>query len=90
MSESKPNLVAGIVIAGLIFTALMVVLVSEPFPGSTMSHSEMIPTQPGGEIGGAMSRFLWDFRGLDLTFQTLVLFTTAICCLALLREEMKH
>jgi multisubunit Na+/H+ antiporter MnhB subunit len=83
-------MVAGIVIAGLIFTAFMIILVSEPFPSSTMAHTEMIPTQPGGELGSAMSRFLWDFRGMDLTFQTLVLFTTAICCLALLREEVRH
>ena len=90
MSDSKTSMVAGIFIAGLIFTALMIVLVSEPFPSTTMAHNEMIPIQPGSEIGGAMSRFLWDFRGMDLTFQTLVLFTTAICCLALLREEMKQ
>lgn len=90
MSDFKTNTVAGILVAGLIFTALMIIIVSEPFPSSTMAHSEMIPTQPGGELGSAMSKFLWDFRGMDLTFQTLVLFTTAICCLALLREEMKQ
>jgi multisubunit Na+/H+ antiporter MnhB subunit len=81
---------AGVAVAVVLFAALMMVVLSEPFPTSTLAHSEMIPTQPGAEIGGAMSRFLWDFRGMDLTFQTLVLFTTAICCLALLREELKH
>jgi multisubunit Na+/H+ antiporter MnhB subunit len=35
-----------------------------------------------------MSGFLWDFRGLDLFFQTLLLFATAICCLAMLKEEL--
>jgi hypothetical protein len=34
-----------------------------------------------------MSGFLWNFRGLDLLMQTLILFATAISCLALLREE---
>jgi multisubunit Na+/H+ antiporter MnhB subunit len=36
-----------------------------------------------------MGNFLWDFRGLDLMMQSLILFATAISCLALLREE-KH
>ncbi len=40
-------------------------------------------------LGGEMSNFLWNFRGLDLIMQTLILFATAISCLALLREE-KH
>lgn len=90
MSESNVGKAAGVAVAVLLFAALMMVVLSEPFPYTTMAHSEMIPTQPGAEIGSAMSGFLWDFRGMDLTFQTLVLFTTAICCLALLREEMKQ
>jgi len=89
MSAEKTSLYAGIVISALIFGALMLVLVNQPFPSSKLVHSEMIPTQPGSQIGGAMSGFLWDFRGMDLVFQTLILFTTAICCLALLREEMR-
>lgn len=90
MSDSKTNRVAVIAVSVILFMALMTVLIREPFPSSTLAHSEMISTKPGTEIGGAMSRFLWDFRGMDLTFQTIVLFTTAICCLALLREEMKQ
>jgi multisubunit Na+/H+ antiporter MnhB subunit len=87
MSESRTSLYAGIVIAVLILGALVLILVNEPFPSSELVHSELIPTQPGSQIGGAMSGFLWDFRGLDLLFQTLILFATAICCLAMLREE---
>jgi len=89
MSENKTNLYVGAVISALIFGALTLVLVSAPFPSSRLVHSELISTQPGSQIGGAMSGFLWDFRGLDLVFQTLILFTTAICCLALLREEIR-
>jgi multisubunit Na+/H+ antiporter MnhB subunit len=89
MSDSTSKVTVALVVV-LIFASLMMVLVRDPFPSSTMVHSEMISTQPGSEIGSAMSKFLWDFRGMDLTFQTLILFTTAICCLALLREEMKH
>jgi multisubunit Na+/H+ antiporter MnhB subunit len=89
MSENKTSLYVGIVISVFIFGALALVLVTEPFPRSKLVHSELIPTQPGSHIGGAMSGFLWDFRGLDLVFQTLILFATAICCLALLREETR-
>jgi len=90
LSENKNTTIIGVAISLLMFTSFMVVLTQSPFPHSTATHSEMIQTKPGSEIGGSMSRFLWDFRGLDLTFQTLILFSTAICCLALLREEYKQ
>jgi multisubunit Na+/H+ antiporter MnhB subunit len=89
MGESK-NTAIGVVISLLMFAAFMVILAREPFPNSALAHSEKIETNPGSEIGAAMSKFLWDFRGFDLTFQTLILFTTAVCCLALLREEVRH
>jgi len=89
MSESKTILLAGLVLSAVILGGFYYILASEPFPSSSLVHSEMIPIQPGSRIGGAMSGFLWDFRGMDLMFQTLILFTTAICCLALLREEMR-
>ena len=78
----------GAVAAILIFATFMSVLTTEPFPSATVAHSEFVPTEPGAEIGRTVSKFLWDYRGFDLTFQTLILFTTAICCLALLREEI--
>jgi multisubunit Na+/H+ antiporter MnhB subunit len=87
MSESKTILLVGLVLSAVILGGFLCILASELFPSSSLVHSEMIPIQPGSRIGGAMSGFLWDFRGMDLMFQTLVLFTTAICCLALLREE---
>jgi multisubunit Na+/H+ antiporter MnhB subunit len=89
MSDSKTIMLAGLVLSAVILGGFLYILASEPFPSSSLVHSEMIPIQPGSRIGGAMSGFLWDFRGMDLMFQTLVLFTTATCCLALLREEMR-
>jgi multisubunit Na+/H+ antiporter MnhB subunit len=88
LNDIKPSKIAGVVLSVLIFASFMFILAREPFPSSTSAHSEFVPTQPGGEIGIAMSKFLWDFRGFDLTFQTLILFTTAVCCLALLKEEI--
>ena len=87
MSKKGNTLLIGLLISILFFASLMIVLTSEPFPRSQLSHSEIIPTKPFSDIGGAMSRFLWDFRGLDLSFQTLIILTTAICCLTLLRKE---
>ncbi len=87
MSDKEVNPLLGVVAVILIFSTFMVILSGEPFPRSTGAHSEFVPTNPGTEIGGSVSKFLWDFRGFDLSFQTLILFTTAICCLALLREE---
>lgn len=89
MSRDKTSTSVRVLTSLIIFVTLMFVLVRTPFPSSEFSHSELIPTKPTGEIGGSMSKFLWDFRGFDLMYQTLILFTTAICCLALLREEIK-
>ncbi len=77
------------VAAALLLVAFLYLLSSSPFPYATYTSPERLPVTPGSDLGGGMSLFLWDFRGLDLIIQTLVLFATAISCLALLREE-KH
>jgi multisubunit Na+/H+ antiporter MnhB subunit len=88
MSESdSAAAVAGALLSVLLFASFMYIVSTVPFPGGSYVHSELIPTNPPSRIGGAMSTFLWNFRGLDLLIQTIVLFTTAVCCLALLREE---
>ena len=38
-------------------------------------------------IGQRVSRFLWNYRVLDLMGQAFVLFAAATCCMALLRVE---
>jgi len=42
------------------------------------------------QLGGGFSGFLWEYRGLDLAFQVLVLFAAAFSCLALLRGGETH
>jgi multisubunit Na+/H+ antiporter MnhB subunit len=76
-----------IIVIIILFVSFSYIILNEPFPASEFTHKELIPR---GEknLGGAMSDFLWDFRGFDLIFQSLVLFTTAIACLAMLREEI--
>jgi multisubunit Na+/H+ antiporter MnhB subunit len=81
--------IAGIAVSTLLFLSLLYVVSSTPFPHAKYRSRELLPTEPADALGGEMSNFLWNFRGLDLMMQTLILFATAISCLALLREE-KH
>jgi multisubunit Na+/H+ antiporter MnhB subunit len=81
--------VAGVAVAALLFLCLIYVVSSTPFPHASYRSRELLPTEPSDALGSEMSGFLWNFRGLDLVMQTLILFATAISCLALLREE-KH
>jgi hypothetical protein len=49
------------------------------------------PTEPVRNetaiIGPEVSRFLWNYRVLDLIAQAFVLFAAAACCVALLRTK---
>ena len=81
--------IAGIAVSTLLFLSLLYVVSSTPFPHAKYRSRELLPIEPTDALGGEMSNFLWNFRGLDLMMQTLILFATAISCLALLREE-KH
>ncbi len=81
--------IAGLIVAACLFLSLLYVVSTTPFPHASYLSRELLSTQPADELGGEMSNFLWNFRGLDLIMQTLILFATAISCLALLREE-KH
>ena len=88
MSESISKVkIAGLLVTGLLFLSLLYVVLTTPFPHASYLSRELLSTRQGGELGGEMSNFLWNFRGLDLIMQTLILFATAISCLALLREE---
>lgn len=86
--EVDSSKVVGGVVSVILFFSFVYLVIVEPFPSSHLVHEEMIPkNQPSG-IGKSVSGFLWDFRGFDMLFQTIVLFITAISCLALLREAL--
>jgi multisubunit Na+/H+ antiporter MnhB subunit len=90
MSENNGAVkVASLLISGLLFLSLLYVVSTTPFPHASYLSRELLSTQQAEGLGGEMSNFLWNFRGFDLIMQTLILFATAISCLALLREE-KH
>jgi multisubunit Na+/H+ antiporter MnhB subunit len=81
--------VASLIVMGLLFLSFLYIVSIDPFPHAQYLSRELLSTQDPTALGGEMSNFLWNFRGLDLIMQTLILFATAISCLALLREE-KH
>ncbi|HUS77697.1 MAG TPA: hypothetical protein VM050_03415 [Patescibacteria group bacterium] len=88
MSEMDSRLRLGaLILYALLFASFVYIIWRVPFPFASYAHSELIPTQPSGAIGGAMSNFLWNFRGIDLMIQMVVLFVTAAACLAMLKEE---
>jgi multisubunit Na+/H+ antiporter MnhB subunit len=90
MSEENGSMkVAGLIVAGLLLLTLIYVVSTSPFPHAQYLSRELLSIRQPDDLGGEMSNFLWNFRGLDLIMQTLILFATAISCLALLREE-KH
>ena len=81
--------IVSLTFTALLFLSLIFVVSSTPFPHAKYRSRELLPIEPTDALGGEMSNFLWNFRGFDLMMQTLILFATAISCLALLREE-KH
>lgn len=47
----------------------------------------LVPAEPYDGIATMASRFLWEYRALDLTGQAFVIVAAVICCLALLKPE---
>lgn len=51
------------------------------------SDASLVPAEPFGDIAEHASRFLWEYRALDLTIQAFVITAAVICCLALLKSS---
>jgi hypothetical protein len=90
MSDGRNSVkVAGVFVSAVLFFTLLYVASTVPFPHSVFRSRELLPIKPGEELGAGMSLFLWNFRSMDILFASILLITTAVSCLALLREE-KH
>ena len=87
MVENNRIRVIGLVLSSLIFLAFIYIMSSEPFPFNNVTHIAMLPTSQPDNLGKYMGQFLWNFRGFDLLMQSILLFSTAICCLALFQRE---
>jgi hypothetical protein len=82
---------AAVVFAVLVFSML---ILEYTFPVFKYARPRP-PTEPVRNetaiIGPEVSRFLWNYRVIDLIAQAFVLFAAAACCVALLRiEESKR
>ncbi|MDH5199693.1 MAG: hypothetical protein OEW93_02295 [Candidatus Bathyarchaeota archaeon] len=86
---SKAYSFAGLILSVLLFFSFFLIVANEPFPANSFRHGELVPISPPGEVGPAVSGFLWGYRGFDLLMQALLLFATAMCCIAMLREERR-
>lgn len=76
----------------VIFVLLVfcMVIISYEFPAFQYENfsPELVKIEMN-RIGREVSRFLWDYRLIDLIAQAFVLFATAACCVAILRTGEK-
>lgn len=56
------------------------------FEYSGTQERQLLPVEPFYEIAGGASRFLWEFRALDVAAQSFVIVAAVICCLAMLKR----
>ncbi len=88
MSEkSNSTKIIGVIVCVLFFLTFLYIISTTPFPHSIFRSREVLPIRPNEELGAGMSLFLWNFRGIDMLIASILLITTAISCITLLREE---
>jgi hypothetical protein len=63
--------------------------VSFPFfkYASNSINERLVPSEPFDNIAAAVSRFMWDYKSLDLIAQAFVLLAAVICSIALMKQE---
>ncbi len=82
--------VAGLIVAILAIMVSCVFILGNSFPAFQYVSKEHPPrhlVENAGNVGQAVSIFMWKNRSLDLIVQALVLFGAAVGCLAILRSE---
>jgi len=91
--KSKGFEIFAFAIIGVVLTVFMIFIATygimqygATFPKPViMSGRQVARTTDAEGIINSMSRFIWDYRSLDMIMQTLVLLVTAIGCTAMLR-----
>jgi hypothetical protein len=76
-----------VVLAILIFWMLIVEYDFPVFKYVGLDQPPELVENDTSIIGQRVSRFLWEYRVIDLIAQAFVLFAAAACCMALLRVE---
>jgi hypothetical protein len=81
---------AGLTIVILAILIFWMLIVEYDFPALKYVDPDQPPELVENDtliIGQRVSRFLWNYRVIDLIAQAFVLFAAAACCMALLRVE---
>lgn len=90
MTESLEKAsILGFVITILLFSSLIYLAANVDFPLFSSARGSLIPIESADSEGMGMSSFLWNKRGFDMLILPLVLFAVSVCCLAMLREEVR-
>jgi len=74
-----------IMITLFVFFWLTVEMDFPAFQYSEGYSRRLIPAEPYDNIATMVSRFLWEYRALDLTGQAFVIVAAVVCCLAMLK-----
>lgn len=86
--ETRRARVTGVVIIVLTLLISYMLITQHEFPAFKYTNQEhLLEFEDGTTLGQGLSRFLWEYRALDLVSQAFVLFAAAACCMALLSIE---
>ncbi|MEA2090441.1 MAG: hypothetical protein U9O89_06785 [Thermoproteota archaeon] len=80
----------GLITVVFVLLVFCMVIISYEFPAFQYENfsPELVKIEIN-KIGSEVSRFLWDYRLIDLIAQAFVLFAAAACCVAMLRTREK-
>lgn len=76
----------GLVVSLLAIFTFSVFIMNNTFPAFDFSISDQDLIEIDEFTGDEASAFMWDYRGIELIAQSLILFLTAVGSLALLRD----
>jgi len=76
---------------GVLVGATLLLNISFPYMEYSITNVEeySLPGNSYDDITTGVSRFLWDYRSLDLVSQSFVVLAAVICCLAMLKNERR-
>jgi len=84
------GLVICVLLVAAMATAYAIGRFGPEFPKPPLLEGQMVANQPPLAVGSGVSRFMWSDRTLDMITQAVLLFATAVACIALLRSVRRR